>query len=339
MIWHDKYKKQFGFWRHYVRDVMIKYLNCGDPHMGFARIKCSDCGHEQFLPFSCRRRQFCPSCHQKRVIEFGEHLCNEVLKKVPHRQWVFSIPKRFRIYFLFDRKLLAKFSKLAFKVLNQYLKQSVSYDDAKPGAVIAVHTFGDFLLFNCHLHIICTDGCFHGDGMFMRAPSPDAKQLEELFRLEIFKMLKKEGKITNFIIDNMMSWANSGFNVYCGNTIWPDDEKAIENLARYIVRAAFSNERMEYIPNDQSQDGIAKVIYSSKDGKEKKIFDALDWLATHIPRKREQTVRYYGYYSNKLHGIRKKENKDEDIPQIIESSQSSKLFRKLQSYFGNFWLL
>ncbi len=98
------------------------------------------------------------------------------------------------------------------------------------------------------------------------------------------------------------------------------------------MRAAFSNERMKYIPKNQSQDGIAKVIYSSKDGKEKKTFDALDWLAmltTHIPQKREQTVRYYGYYSNKLRGLRKKENKDEEIPQIIESSQSSKLFRKL----------
>ncbi len=33
-----------------------------------------------------------------------------ILKDVPHRQWVFSIPKRLRIYFLFDRKLLAKLS-------------------------------------------------------------------------------------------------------------------------------------------------------------------------------------------------------------------------------------
>ncbi|CAB1063006.1 hypothetical protein D1BOALGB6SA_7788 [Olavius sp. associated proteobacterium Delta 1] len=29
---------------------------------------------------------FCPSCHQKRVVEFGEWLCTEVLKYVPHRQ-------------------------------------------------------------------------------------------------------------------------------------------------------------------------------------------------------------------------------------------------------------
>jgi hypothetical protein len=27
--------------------------------------------------------------------------------------------------------------------------------------------------------------------------------------------------ITDFIIDNMMQWHHSGFNVYCGKTLWP----------------------------------------------------------------------------------------------------------------------
>jgi len=32
------------------------------------------------LAFSCKRRHFCPSCHKKRVVEFGEWLCEEILK-------------------------------------------------------------------------------------------------------------------------------------------------------------------------------------------------------------------------------------------------------------------
>src|SRR5450759_4629426 len=72
---------------------------------------------EYLLPFSCKRRYFCPSCHQKRVVEFGETLYEEVLKQVPHRQWVFSIPKRLRVYFMYDRKLLGKLSQCAWKVL------------------------------------------------------------------------------------------------------------------------------------------------------------------------------------------------------------------------------
>ncbi len=52
-----------------------------------------------------------------------------------------------------------------------------------------------------------------------------------------------------------------------------------------------------------------KVIYSSKDGRTSKTFEALDWLTqlvTHIPNKGEQMVRYYGYYSNKSRGMCKK---------------------------------
>jgi hypothetical protein len=52
---------------------------------------------------------------------------------------------------------------------------------------------------------------------------------------------------------------------------------------------------MTYLPEE------SKVIYESKDGKEEKIFDALEWLATmrsHVTDKGEQMIWYYGYYSN-----------------------------------------
>ncbi len=61
------------------------------------------------------------------------------------------------------------------------------------------------------------------------------------------------------------------------------------------------------------------------------IFDALDWLAqlaTHIPNKGEQMVRYLGFYSNKSRGLRKKAGTDDAVPALIESEVSSKEFRK-----------
>jgi ribosomal protein S27E len=29
-----------------VMDVIYKYLECGDLHFGFARVKCEECNHE-----------------------------------------------------------------------------------------------------------------------------------------------------------------------------------------------------------------------------------------------------------------------------------------------------
>jgi hypothetical protein len=37
--------------------------------------------------------------------------------------------------------------------------------------------------------------------------------LEYVFRHEVLKMLKAEGKIGDSVIENMMSWHHSGFNV------------------------------------------------------------------------------------------------------------------------------
>jgi len=122
----------------------------------------------------------------------------------------------------------------------------------------------------------------------------------------------------------VMSWRHSGFNVFCGPRNQPGEEEAMENLARYIIRASFSQERMTYVPEE------SKVIYKSKDGKKEKTFDALEWLAamcSHIPNKGEQMVRYYGYYSNVSRGKRKKQNQDEWIPSILEPDGTSKFLR------------
>ena len=129
--------------------------------------------------------------------------------------------------------------------------------------------------------------------------------------------IKAEGKITDVIIENMMNWRHSGFHVYCGKAIWPHNEEGLENLARCIIRASFSQERMTYIAAGESANGVAKVIYESKDGKTSKTFDALDWLAqliAHIPNRGEQMVRYYGFYSNKSRGLRKKAGADDQVP-------------------------
>jgi hypothetical protein len=71
---------------------------------------------------------------------------------------------------MFDRKLLAKLSRCAWKVLGTYLKQTVPFDDAVPGAAIALHTISDFQQFNPHLHLIATDSGLSGGGTSTKRP-------------------------------------------------------------------------------------------------------------------------------------------------------------------------
>jgi len=51
-------------------------------------------------------------------------------------------------------------------------------------------------------------------------------------------------------------------------------------------------------------------------------------LVTHIPNRGEQMVRYYGYYSNRARGDRKKKGKDDEVPALMESEISSKQLRR-----------
>jgi hypothetical protein len=242
-----------------------------------------------------------------------------------HRHFVFSIPKILRRYFLYDRSLLSELSRCAWESLKMFLRETVPQRGAVPGAVIAIQTFGDFLGFHPHCHVLCTDGCFYGKGVFRVAPRFDPEDLRAIFEHRVLRMLLSKGKIAQDLVALIFSWRHSGFQVYGGPRIQPAEEEATENLARYIIRASFSQERMTYLPEE------SKVIYESKDGKEEKVFDALDWLAamtSHVPNKGEQMVRYYGHYSNASRGRREGRNEDEWIPCILESEGSSEEYRK-----------
>lgn len=313
--------------------MISQYLDCGNLRNGFARVKCKDCSHEYLLAFSCKRRHFCPSCHQKRVMEFGEWVCANVLKKVPHRHFVFSIPKILRRYFLYDRRLLHELSCCAWESLKAFMQDAVPERKPLPGAIIAIQTFGDLLGFNPHCHILITDGCFYGKGMFRVAPPLELKKLETIFRHKVFRMLIAKGKITEEMLTLLAGWRHSGFHVFCGKRIMPNDKASLERLACYIIRASFSQERMRYLADEGT------VVYTAKacpgprsgDGNGRKIFAAEEWLAamcSHVPNWGEQMVRYYGWYSNVLRGKRLKKAEDDGVPCLIESDRAPAAHRK-----------
>jgi len=136
------------------------------------------------------------------LVEFGEWTCSNVLKNVPHRHFVFSIPKIIRIYFLFDRNLLKELTRIAWEILALYYKNAVNKENVIPAAVASIQTFGDFLGFNPHLHILVSDGCFGECGMFYTSPlNINAEELEPLLRHKVLSMLKRKGLITDRTIE------------------------------------------------------------------------------------------------------------------------------------------
>jgi len=85
--------------------------------------------------------------------------------------------------------------------------------------------------------VLAIDGCFYIDAAFMVCSSPDTAVLKKLFHYEMFKMLKVEAKIMDVVIENMMNWCQSGFNVYCVKAKWPYNQ---EGLKKYYSSLIFS---------------------------------------------------------------------------------------------------
>lgn len=73
----------------------------------------------------------------------------------------------------------------------------------------------------CHHSSNVSDGCFLEDGNFSVAPKFMPTDLSRAFQYQVLKMLKKEGRINDAIIENMLSWHHSGFQVYIGDRIYP----------------------------------------------------------------------------------------------------------------------
>ncbi len=113
----------------------------------------------------------------------------------------------------------------------------------------------------------------------------------------------------------------SEINVYAGPRIHPRQKRSLENLAAYLIRSSFSQQRMEYLPDQ------AKVVYRSKDGKEKKTYDGLEWMAamgSHVPERGQQSVRYYGAYADSTRGREQKREAVEEIPTVLEPDLCSR---------------
>jgi Putative transposase len=105
----------------------------------------------------------------------------------------------------------------------------------------------------------------------------------------------------------LYSWKHSGFNLHVGQPVPPEAKADLEDLAQYILRNPFSVEKMTLeSPGDT-------VIYRSrlnaKINRNFEVFTPTDFLAAitlHIPDKGAQMVRYYGWYSNKMRGLRQR---------------------------------
>ena len=98
-----------------------------------------------------------------------------------HRQLVFTIPKRFRLYCRYDRKLLGRMTREAWLCVRQYLQQELGRKDVVPGMIAGMQTHGELLHFHPHIHALVTCGGFNTAGGFLELPEFDEDRMLALY--------------------------------------------------------------------------------------------------------------------------------------------------------------
>src|SRR5215831_17960971 len=149
----------------YVQREFYAYLQCGILAHGFLRLGCDTCPKELLLPFSCKRRGFCPSCAARRMAQTAAHLVEQVIPWVPTRQWVVSVPIPLRYWMAASQDLTAMVHRIIRTTIGQYyvnktVARGFERANIQPGSVTFIQRFGSALNLNLHFHVIFLEGVY-----------------------------------------------------------------------------------------------------------------------------------------------------------------------------------
>gem|GEM_PF-1256792 len=186
-------------------------------------------------------RHFCPACHQRRSRTIGDWIATGVCHEVPHRQFVFTIPKILRGIFRKRRHLLTHLFHTATETLRDSFRTRLNLPDGKLAAIAGVHTFGDYLIFHPHLHVLAADGLFDAQGRFHCMPAEDLAPAIELFRHRFLHALRDAKLISPKKLADLLSWKHSGFHIDNGGEkpVPAHDTAGRRGLAEYLLRHPF----------------------------------------------------------------------------------------------------
>jgi len=155
----------------FVKRELERFLDCGILSRGFVRVWCESCRFEYLVALSCKGRGWCASCGGRRMTETAAHLVDRVFpNKVPVRQWVLSLPIRFRYMLAYDAELCARvvtlFAREVFRWYRWCAKAELGLDsvsEARCGSVTVVQRFDSAVRLNVHLHTLALDGVYVRD--------------------------------------------------------------------------------------------------------------------------------------------------------------------------------
>jgi hypothetical protein len=134
----------------FVEKELRAFLKCGVLAHGFCRFKCAVCSHERLVALSCKGRAFCQRCGGKRMTETAARLVDHVIPHVPVRQWVLTVPHRFRYRIGYDHELCKRFLRALGRELQTYYRNKSGQRKGHIGTITFIQRFNSSLALSPH---------------------------------------------------------------------------------------------------------------------------------------------------------------------------------------------
>jgi hypothetical protein len=303
----------------HVEKEFRSYLRCGILAHGFARARCSGCGHEFLVGFSCRRRGSCPSCSARHMAETAAHMVDHVFPHVPVRQFVLSVPKRLRPFLHHRPKTATAVLHILLRALQTTLKEAspTAPATASMGAVSFLHRFGSSLNPHYHFHLAVVDGLFERAGIdpeqgpetqneglqFHEATALSPQLLERLqhtARKRVLRHFRRHGLLEPHEAEDMLGWDHGGgFSLDASVRIESHDRAGLERLIRYCARPPFALDRLHLVGgrSDQVLYVLPAPDLSGRTALRLSALELLDRLAKILPPPRIHRHRYHGVFA------------------------------------------
>ena len=162
------YYNPLGLIRPAIKDNVDAMIHCKDFSKGYLTYECPNCKNLVNIGLSCNSR-FCSSCGNRYREERALSISKTVISK-PHRQFVFSIAKELRKYFIEpdDRdNLLDILFEAVNEAFNLLLDSSIAKREHRQfGYMLFLHTYGRDLKWNPHIHALICEGYMDKNDIF-----------------------------------------------------------------------------------------------------------------------------------------------------------------------------
>ncbi|MEW6756300.1 MAG: transposase [Candidatus Latescibacterota bacterium] len=174
-------------------------LECRTAVLGGHVVKCED-GHVISAHYNACRNRSCPRCAFYRTARWLKRQAGTLLG-CPHHHIIFTIPHQLNELWLCNYRVLSELLFASARAALFTLAADPRYLGATPGAIMALHTWGQQLLLHPHLHVLVTAGGVCGAGSWLASRRRwflPAEPLKQLFRgafLSGLKELAERGKL------------------------------------------------------------------------------------------------------------------------------------------------